>query len=102
LVFFLGRRKLRNAIAYSLAYASHAILDFVTTKKGSGLELLWPFSEHRFKLGYLGLSEAPSKMSGVEVLVAIGVEFVIFTPLFLAVVLLRVSYQRNKNGVLES
>ena len=100
-VLWLGRRRLRNAIAYSLAYASHAILDFVTTKKGGGLELLWPFSDHRFKLGYFGLSEAPSKMSGVEVLVALGLEFVIFTSLFLAVMLL-VTYRQNKTGVVQS
>src|SRR5215213_2895101 len=31
LLFLLGRRRAREAVAYGLAYASHAALDFATT-----------------------------------------------------------------------
>ena len=40
----LGKSRLQVAIAYGLAFASHGFLDFVTTKEGGGVELLWPFS----------------------------------------------------------
>jgi membrane-bound metal-dependent hydrolase YbcI (DUF457 family) len=88
-VLALGRRHFRAAIAYGLAFASHAILDYVTTKDGGGLELLWPFSSNRFILGLVGLSEVPSKLPGIGILKALIVEFLIFTPLFLLVVALR-------------
>src|SRR5918992_1198426 len=60
-LFLLGKRHIREAIAYSLAFASHGILDYVTTKEGGGVELLWPFSSERLVLGWAGLSELPSR-----------------------------------------
>ena len=88
-VLILGRRHLRAAIAYGLAFASHAILDYVTTKEGGGLALLWPFSSNRFILGLVGLSETPSKLPAIGIIKALIVEFLIFAPLLLLVIGLR-------------
>ena len=85
----LGKRRLQAAIAYGAAFASHAILDWLTTKEGSGVELLWPFSQHRLMLGWRGLSEMASQLPPVQILQAVAVEFALFAPLLLGVVWLR-------------
>src|SRR5919202_1262857 len=46
-IWSLGRRRLRAALAYGFAFASHGLLDYATTKRGGGVELLWPFSADR-------------------------------------------------------
>jgi membrane-bound metal-dependent hydrolase YbcI (DUF457 family) len=91
LAFFLmlGRRRVRQAAAYGLAYASHALLDFASTKAGGGLELLWPFSADRFALRRFGLSELPSRLPPAEVLKSLCIEFALFAPLLLFVLWLR-------------
>jgi membrane-bound metal-dependent hydrolase YbcI (DUF457 family) len=88
LVFMLliGRNRLREAISYGLAFASHSILDYVTTKEGGGVELLWPFSSERLGLEWIGLSELPSKLSAMEIIRALIVEFLIFAPLLALIV----------------
>lgn len=88
-VFLLGRRRLRLAIACGAAFASHAVLDFITTKRGGGVELLWPFSDERLRLGRFPLSEIPSQLSLLEIVGALALEFALFTPLLVAVLLLR-------------
>lgn len=89
-----GRARLREALAYGLAYASHALLDYSTTKLGGGLELLWPFSAERFGLGVVGLSELPSLMPSVGILKAALLELLIFAPVLACVLLLRRSARR--------
>lgn len=84
-----GRARLREALAYGLAYASHAPLDYSTTKFGGGLELLWPFTPERFGLGVVGLSELPSLMPSVGILKALLLELLIFAPLLAFVLLVR-------------
>jgi membrane-bound metal-dependent hydrolase YbcI (DUF457 family) len=84
-----GRARLREALAYGLAYASHALLDFTTTKLGGGVELLWPFSAERFGLGLVGLSELPSLMPRVYMLKAALLEIILFAPLLACVLLAR-------------
>lgn len=96
-VLLLGRRRFQAAIAYGAAFASHAILDCLTTKQGDGAELLWPFSEERFELGWWGLSEMPSKLPSGQILEALAVEFALFAPLLLGVVLLRRTPAMNNN-----
>jgi membrane-bound metal-dependent hydrolase YbcI (DUF457 family) len=76
-------------VAFGLAYASHAVLDFATTKVGGGVELFWPFSSERLALGLLGLSEIPSRVPPAGILRYIVVEFVIFAPPLLALLLWR-------------
>ena len=85
----LGKQRIREMLAYGLAFTLHGILDYVTSKEGSGVELLWPFSRSRLKLGWCGLSEIPSKQTGVEIIESLALEFLLFVPLLLAVLLLR-------------
>jgi len=90
----LGAARIREATAYTLALLSHGLLDFATTKAGGGVELLWPFSSERFKLGLIGLSEFGLKPqtrleSLVEILKGCAFELLIFAPLFLAILMLR-------------
>jgi inner membrane protein len=85
----LGRRRIRESLAYGLAFTSHALLDYATTKEGGGLELLWPFSTDRLALGWLGLSELPSRLPAMSILKAMLVELILFTPLFLLSMYLR-------------
>jgi membrane-bound metal-dependent hydrolase YbcI (DUF457 family) len=89
LLLVLGRRRARAAAGFGLAYASHALLDFATTKFGGGVELLWPFSAGRFALGWRGLSEIPSRLPPAEILTALCAEFALFAPPLVLVLLLR-------------
>jgi len=89
LVLSLGKRHLREAIAYGLAFTSHGILDYVTTREGGGVELLWPFSAERFVLGWVGLSEMPSTLTDLEIVRTLGVELICFAPLLILVLCLR-------------
>jgi membrane-bound metal-dependent hydrolase YbcI (DUF457 family) len=84
-----GRQKYREALAYGLAFSSHFVLDFITTKVGGGLELLFPFSTDRFVLGWFGILEVPSHLTFSGIFQAICLELLIFTPIFLIVYFLR-------------
>lgn len=87
-LLFAGKRHLRVALVYGLAYSSHFILDYVTTKNG-GVELFWFFSSEMWKLGWFALSESPSKMSVFEIFQAIVIEILLFTPLLALTIYLR-------------
>jgi len=88
-VWRFGKERLADALAFGLAFASHGILDYLTTKEGGGVELFWPFSREELRLGWWGLSELPSILSRVEILRALLVEFLLFAPMLLLVLLLR-------------
>jgi membrane-bound metal-dependent hydrolase YbcI (DUF457 family) len=46
-------KSFRAAIGLVLAPLSHGLLDaLVSSRKWTGVELLWPISEHRFNLGF--------------------------------------------------
>lgn len=77
----LGRRRAREAAAYGLAYASHGLLDFLTVREGGGVELLWPFSPARLGLGWVGLSELPSRVPPAGIVRFLVLEILIFAPL---------------------
>ena len=85
----LGRARAREAMALGLAYASHALLDFATTVETRGVELLWPFSAERFGLRWWGLSETPSRLPVAEILKWLSLEFLLFAPPLLFLILLR-------------
>lgn len=85
----LGGSRIKEAVAYGLAFLSHGVLDYLTAKKGGGVELLWPISTERLKLDLVGLSEVPSRMQVTELLMAILVEFTVFAPMLIAVLLMR-------------
>ena len=91
LVLSLGRRHIKEAIAYGVAFASHGILDYLTTKEGGGVELLWPFSSDRLGFGWAGLSEVPSRLPAIEIFKCLVVEFALFTPLLILIIGLRKS-----------
>src|SRR5215207_1329008 len=91
----LGRARAREAVAYGLAYASHALLDFAATKTGRGLELLWPFSADRLGLRWWGLSELPSRLPAAAILESLSLEFVLFAPPLLLLILLRRAADRR-------
>lgn len=89
LLFALGRGRARAAAAFGLAYASHGVLDFATTKLGGGVQLLWPFTSERLALGWLGLSELPSRLQPAEILRWLCIEFALFAPPLVLLVLWR-------------
>lgn len=89
LALWLGWQKLKTAAALGIAFGSHAVLDFVTTKEGSGIELFWPFWEKRVMLGWWGLSEWPSRMTASQITQAIAFEFALFAPVLLTIMFLR-------------
>jgi len=84
-----GRGRRVKAVVYGLAFASHGVLDWATTKEGGGVELLWPFTGERFVPGWLGLSEVPSRLPAAAVLKALAVEFALFAPPLVALLLWR-------------
>ena len=83
-----GGAHLWRVLAYGACYASHGLLDYSTTRLGGGVELLWPLSRGRYGLGLWGLSELPSRLPPAEVLMWLGVEFLIFAPPLLTLLLL--------------
>ena len=90
----LGRSRIREAIAYGSAVLSHGVLDFLAAKKYFGVELFWPLSTQRFKLGVFGISEFgtrdyPLAAVIIDWLRPCLLELVIFAPVFLLVVLLK-------------
>ena len=89
LLLLLGRRRAREAAGLGLAYASHALLDFSTTKAGGGVELFWPFTAERFGLRWFGLSELPSRLPPADILKFIALEFALFAPPLLLLLLWR-------------
>jgi membrane-bound metal-dependent hydrolase YbcI (DUF457 family) len=93
-LMFSGKQHIREALAYGLAYASHFLLDYVTTKNG-GVELFWFFSSEMWKLDWVALSESPSKMSLIEIIKAIVLEILLFTPLLALTIYLRKYVSRD-------
>jgi membrane-bound metal-dependent hydrolase YbcI (DUF457 family) len=95
LVFFAikGAGRIRETIGYTGAVLSHGLLDYATTMMQQGVELLWPISGRRFKLGlvdyYLLTGVNPvfflSKNVATDLLKMLGVELLICLPLFLLV-----------------
>lgn len=85
----LGWRRRAEALAYGLAFASHCVLDYATTKLGGGVELLWPFTSERYALRAFGLSELPSRMAPDQIFRYLLLETLIFVPPFLLVFFLR-------------
>jgi hypothetical protein len=89
-----GIRNRRAVIVFSFAALSHGILDTITRRSFGGSALLWPFSRHKFKLGWFDyfafypasrLEPLPSLVR--RALVISSYELLIFGALFLAVFL---------------
>jgi membrane-bound metal-dependent hydrolase YbcI (DUF457 family) len=95
LLFLFGRHHLREAFAFGLAFASHGILDYLTTKEGGGVELLWPLSSNRIGAHWVGLSELPSRMPPIEIVKSLALEFALFMPFLLLALGVRKYVARN-------
>jgi len=87
-----GKWDWRTAVVFSCAALSHAILDTITRRRFSGAVLLWPFSRHRFKLGWFDYFEfypaswlEPLRSLIRRALVISAYELLIFGTLFLIV-----------------
>ena len=76
-------------MACGAALRSHGILDYLCTKDGGGVGLLWPFSDERLKLGVIGVSEFPHGINLVELAKASLIELIIFAPILLAALMMR-------------
>lgn len=101
-LIILRRGPLRNAIAYCLAFTSHGILDYLTSKNGGGVALFWPFSRAKLILGWWGLSEVPSRLTWMEILQTLALETLLFSLLFLAVLLLRKSLTKSMGSTADA
>jgi inner membrane protein len=97
----MGASRLRQAVGYGLALMSHGLLDFATTKVGGGVELLWPFTDERFRLGVVGVSEIVNGFRLAEMLKDSLIEALIFIPLLLAVLFLKGTFAHGR-GLYES
>jgi membrane-bound metal-dependent hydrolase YbcI (DUF457 family) len=84
-----GTSRIRIALACGAAFLSHSLLDFLTTKQGGGVELLWPFSTERMKLGLIGISDFANGFHVVEMMKAGLIELALFAPMFLMILLFR-------------
>lgn len=84
-----GWRRRGEVLAYGACYTSHGLLDYATTKIGGGVALWWPFSHERLGLRLWSLSELPSRFPPAAILKFMAVEFLIFVPPFLLLLLLR-------------
>ena len=92
-VVVLREWKVRSFVLFSAAAASHTLLDYLITES-RGVALWWPFTDHRYKLEIANpidytWSNASIWEASADVLKITLVEFMIFAPIFLAVVLLR-------------
>jgi membrane-bound metal-dependent hydrolase YbcI (DUF457 family) len=94
-----GGTHLRRVLVYGAAYTSHGLLDYATTKFGGGVKILWPLSEERFGLRLWGMSELPSLLPSAAILKWLAVEFAVFAPPLLLLLLLRTRYsERGRAG----
>lgn len=84
-----GRERVKFVVACGAAVLSHTMLDFLTTKRGGGVELLFPFSGERLKFGVFSFSEFEKGFYTPEIIEAISIELALFIPFFLAVLWLK-------------
>jgi membrane-bound metal-dependent hydrolase YbcI (DUF457 family) len=99
LIFALicDKKHIRIVNAFGLAFLSHCILDYLTAKKGGGVELFWLFSSERFKLGWFGLSEMPTRIPAIEIFFMLLLEFIIFALPFMLVFWVRKNLSSNSS-----
>jgi membrane-bound metal-dependent hydrolase YbcI (DUF457 family) len=94
-----GWRNARSFIAFSAAIASHGVLDYLITES-RGIALFWPFTDYRYKLQIPNpidytWSTASFWDATVDLLRISVTELIIFGPLLLFVMLLRIMGNRK-------
>jgi membrane-bound metal-dependent hydrolase YbcI (DUF457 family) len=60
LLWRMGSPRRRLALAYTLAFTSHTLLDFVGSRRSPGVAFFWPFWPEHYRLGVVALSEIPT------------------------------------------
>lgn len=84
ILFFLRRKNWRIPLAYSMAFLSHTLLDFIAASEGA-VRLLTPFDDGRYALGWFGFSELTRGFAISDMLRFSIIETLIFVPIFLIV-----------------
>jgi inner membrane protein len=79
----------RVALAYSLAFLSHSLLDYAATAQTKGVRLLAPFENGFYKLNLISFSELPNGFVLSEMLRFSAIEALIFVPFFLLILFIR-------------
>lgn len=98
---FIGDLNVRSKMAIVLAPVSHGLLDaFLTSRHGTGIELLWPLSDHGFKLGmfdYFLFRLDPRFDPWSEILIRVLeislIELIIMGPLFTLLIVFKLRKQ---------
>jgi membrane-bound metal-dependent hydrolase YbcI (DUF457 family) len=89
-----GTLRIREFLVYASVVISHLLLDFITTRTVAGVELLWPFSDHRFKLGLFNYIDANLHVNSLFDF-AIGlfkislIELLVLGPLFMLIIFIK-------------
>jgi membrane-bound metal-dependent hydrolase YbcI (DUF457 family) len=73
----------RSALAGGAAVLTHPLLDYSTTKLDLGVELLFPFSNERFRLGLFGYFEFTEGYSTIDLIKTGLLELIALLPIFL-------------------
>ena len=89
-----GWRNVRSFVAFTAAIASHGLLDYLITES-RGIALFWPFTNQRYKLlipNPINYSWSKTSLldAAFDVLQICLTELIIFGPLLLLVMLLRI------------
>jgi membrane-bound metal-dependent hydrolase YbcI (DUF457 family) len=99
----MREKNVRSFLTYALAVLSHGILDVATRKEFGGSALLWPGTPHKFKLGWFDYFEFYPDPTTEHVIVILRnalevcrYEIMIFTPVFLIVVLRKQFFRADK------
>lgn len=79
----------RTIFALGAVLLSHGFLDFLTTVHGRGAQLLFPFSKVRFGAGFNAFFSSESEFVFSVLLKQSLIELLIFTPIFLSVLVMR-------------
>ena len=101
-----GARKFSHRLALVLAPTSHALLDFlVTNRMGNGIQLLWPLSDYRFRLGLFDYflfrfdpRVDPWSEISIQVIKISLVELIVMGPPFLLLIYLKLRKQNQHSG----
>ncbi len=101
----VGAKNVRATLALVLAPVSHGLLDALVTSRQAGIELLWPLSDHGFKLGlfdYFTFRLDPRFDPWSDILIQVLkvslLEAVIMGPLFTLLIFFKLRKQ-NQNSL---
>jgi membrane-bound metal-dependent hydrolase YbcI (DUF457 family) len=99
-VFFalLHKRNWQIPLAYSAAFLSHTILDFISAKSG-GIRLLIPFDYNSYRLGLISFSELTRGFLILDMLYFSLIETLMYVPLFVFTLFIREKKNQFENKI---